>query len=134
MREYNLFVIRKEYSELYRNKPKLLFNTLYDLNSMKTSFNYGISLYEQLCLPFDVEIISKYLNEKYHLNNKQNFYISNVQIEIKPSRIIIKSRYNLPNIVKVFNYYNRNIFVCDFKNNDYFWLSEFIKHKTLEYI
>ena len=60
------------------------------------------------------------------------FYLDNVFIELKYSRIVVRSKYNYPRIMKSFNCYNRNIFVCDFKNNDYFFLNSFIRNKVLE--
>ena len=134
MREYNLFIIKKEHMEIYKDNSRFLFELLENLYNLKKNFNYGITLYEQLCKPFDINILSKYLNERYNLSNKNIFDINNTLIILKPSRIIVKSKYNLPNIIKVFNYYNYNIFVCDFKKKDYFWLTSFIKDKSLEYI
>jgi len=134
MREYNLFIVKKELVYLYQNNPEILFKILYNLYKLKRCFNYGVSLYNQLCLPFEVEIISKYLSDKYNLENKKDFYINGTLIKLKPSRVIVKSQYNLPNIIKIFNYYSHNIFVCDFNKKDYFWLKQFIKNKSLEYI
>lgn len=132
MREFHLFIINKQV--YYKDREESLYNILYELNNMKGYYNYGVSLYKQICKPFDVELISKYLNDKYRLNKKDTFYINNVLINLKPSRIIIKSPYNLPSIMKIFNFYNRNILVCDFKNGDYFWLNDIINGKLLEYI
>ena len=134
MREYNLFIIKEEHIDLYQNNPEYLFRLLSNLYGLRKNFNYGISLYNQLCLPFKTDIISQYLNERYNLDNKKSFYINNTLILLKASRIVVKSQYNLPSIVKVFNYYSNNIFVCDFQKKDYFWLTKFIKTKSLEYI
>ena len=41
-------------------------------------------------------------------------------IEINYSCIIICTD-KLPRVLKLFNYYNPRIFICDFENNDYFW-------------
>lgn len=123
MREYNLFVIKKEYFELYKNRPLYLFNILKKLFYFQTNFNYGITLYEQLCNKINVIRIREYLNDKYDLKCNNLFYVDQVLIELKPSRIILKSKMNYPRIIKSFNCYNRFIFVCDFNNDDYFWLN-----------
>ena len=134
MREYNLFVIKSEYLNIYKNQPAQLYEIFKKLYCMNTNLNYGITFYEQLCNFISVDSIRYYLNSKYDLNNYNKFFIEKTLIELKPSRIIIKSKYNIPNIIKVFNCYNRNIFVCDFKNNDFFWLNSFVRTKVLQYI
>lgn len=134
MREYNLFVIKNEYHDLYHNRPMVLFDALNKLYTMHNNLNYGITLYEQLCNRINIETLKYYLNNKYNLNNERTFYIDKTFIELKPSRIIVKSKCNLPEIIKMFNCYNRNIFICDFQNYDYFWLHDFVKSKVLEYI
>lgn len=134
LREYNLFVIKNEYIDFYKNKPEELYGILCKLNNLKYNFNYGVTLFEQLCNKINIDILKKYLNDKYDLNNERTFYINKVFIHLKYSRIVIKSKYNYPRILKSLNCYDRNIFVCDFVNKDYFWLSNFIRHEVLEYI
>lgn len=134
MREYNLFVIKQEYTNIYQNNPLHLFEILKKLYSMNKNINYGITFYEQLCNYIGIDTLRYYLNTKYNLNNYSRYYIDSTFIELKPSRIVLRSKSNIPNIIKVFNCYNRNIFVCDFKNNDYFWLNSFARSKVLEYI
>lgn len=134
MREYNLFVIKNEYYDLYHNRPMILFDALNKLYTMHNNLNYGITLYEQLCNRINIETLKYYLNNKYRLNNDRTFYIDMTFIELKPTRIIVKSKTNLPEIIKMFNCYNRKIFICDFQNYDYFWLHDFVRSKVLEYI
>lgn len=132
MREYNLFVIKQEYFDIYKNKPLFLFDILKKLYSLKDNFNYGVTLYEQLCNKISVNTLKYYLNSRYNLNNDDVFFIDGALIELRYSRIILKSRDNYPKIMEVFNCYNKNIFICDFNNNDYFWLDIFSKNRVLE--
>lgn len=134
MREYNLFVIKSEYVEIYKNKPLFLFEILNNLFNLSSNFNYGVTLYDQLCNHINIDTLKYYLNSKYNLDNSSIFNIDNVYIELRYSRIIVKSKYNLPRIIKAFNCYNRNIFICDFINNDYFWLNDFIRTEVLQHI
>lgn len=122
-----MFVIKDEYMKIYKNNCEQLYQILYKLNNMKHNFNYGISLYNQLCNRINVEILKNYLNDRFNLDNDKIFYLNNVFVELKHSRIIIKSKYNYPRILKSLNCYDRNIFVCDFINKDYFFLSNFSK-------
>lgn len=133
MREYNLFVIKNNIIKMYENNDDKLYEILFKLYNMKCN-NYGITLFSQLCNRINLDSIRYYMNSKYNLNNDKIFYIDNSYIILKPSRIIIKSKYNFPSIIKMFNCYSRNIFVCDFINNDYFWLNIFVRNKVLQYI
>lgn len=132
MQTYNLFVIKDNYVDNYSNN-QYLFYLLKRLYNLKDNFNYGINLYQELCNFINVDALRYYLNIKYNLNNINNFYIDECLTVLKPTRIIIKSNC-LPNLIKLFNCYNRNIFVCDFENNNYFWLDSFVKTKVLTYI
>ena len=121
MREYNLFVIKKEYYEYYQRNPLFLFDILKKLYVMKENFNYGISLYSQLCERINTFNLKYYLNRKYHLDNERTFYIEKSFIELKPTRIILRSKYDTK-IINEFSNFSKYFFVCDFINNDYFWL------------
>lgn len=135
MREYNLFIIRKSYYDLYQNKPYILFDLLENLSkTKKTNFSFGITIFKELCIFFDKNILNDYLNKKYSLKCKDYFIINGVSIKLNKTRIIVRSKYNLPNIIKMFNYYNKYLFVCDFENKDFFWLNDFSKNKLFEYM
>lgn len=129
MRKYNLFVIKKEYYDLYKNKIELLFDILKGIRKLNNS--YGIFLYEQICNIIDINLLNDYLNSKFNLNKKYYFFFDNIIINLKYSRIVVLTKYNFPKIIKFFNCYNRYIFVVDFENNDYFWLNDFTKNKVL---
>ena len=131
MLEYNLIDNKKNYFEEYKNKPLFLFNILKKIYTLNDNFNYGVTLYEQICNKVSVDTLKYYLNSRYNLNNNNYFYIDSVLIELKYSRIVIKSKNINPKIMEVFNCYNKNIFVCDFINNNYFWLDKFSKSRFL---
>ena len=122
MREYNLFIIKKEYIDYYQRNPLFLFDVLKNLYNLKHDFNYGVSLYDQLCERVNIFNWKYYLNKKYSLDNERTFYIDRTFIELRHSRIIIRSKGNFE-IIKNFNEYNKSIFACDFINNDYFWVN-----------
>lgn len=137
MRKYYLFVIRKEIYEIYKHRPESLFQTLKNLYTLDSKdFEYGISLYHQLCEPFDVKRLEDYMQEKYHLEKKGTIFLyKNNYLLIKPCRVIIKTNVNLPNIFLDFKCYNRLIFVVDFDFYDYFFLcDDYNYHKQREYL
>ncbi len=133
MREYYLFHIKQDIYDLHKNDGYMLYQTLENIYKLqKKNLNYGFSLYKQLCIPFNLEILKDYFNKKYDGHIKKNgnsFKIVNnyiceeTLVKLNISRIYIKSNINLPRILKVFEFYNQKIFVCDFKNRDFFWLS-----------
>ena len=130
MRKYYLFVFKKEYYNFYKNKSYVLYKILENLYNLKSyDFSYGINIYKEMCLPFSYKVLKNYIDNKIN-NNK----ISNKVIKIKNNKevvylqlgyakVIIKTNVNTPKIFKIFNIYNKNIFICDFQNNDYFWLN-----------
>lgn len=126
MRKYYLFVIRKEVYEIYKNNPGALFRTLQNLYHLKNEdLEYGISLYHQLCEVFQVNRLEEYIIEKYHLEKKRDiFFYENNYLMIKPSRVILVTNVNMPNIFIDFKCYNRLIFVIDFDMQDYFFLCD----------
>lgn len=133
MRTYYLFMIKPEYYTLYKNDPSVLYQTLYNLYHLeKSNFSYGISLFQSLCQIFSVKLLKNYIQSKYKydiVGKKMNlhFPFEKVQVQINYSCVIIKSNVNFPEILKVFYIYDKKIFVCDFENKDYFWLSKQIQ-------
>ena len=97
---------------------------------MKENFNYGISLYSQLCERINTFNLKYYLNRKYHLDNERTFYVDKTFVELKHTRIIIRG-INYNNLLEDFKTYSKNIFVCDFINNDYFWLTGKVTLSTI---
>ena len=130
MKEYNLFVIKKEYYDYYQKNPLFLFDILKKLYYMKEDFNYGISLYSQLCERINIFNLKYYLNKKYKLDNERTFYVDKTFVELKHTRIIIRG-INYKNLLEDFKTYSKNIFVCDFINNDYFWLTGKVTLSTI---
>lgn len=130
MRKYYLFRIQKEVYQLYFEKSCLLYKTLENLYHLKNKdFHYGVTLYQQLCSTFDVNVLKHYILGKYETKQKENLILIEKQllVTLRPSCIIVETKYNLPYIMSFFYYYSKTIFICDFENHDYFWLSEMRK-------
>lgn len=134
MRKYYLFIIKKQYYDQYKNASYVLYRIIENLYRLKTyDFSYGINIYKELCMPFPVKLFNNYINNKmrYEQINSEVIKIDSLfeetYIRIKPSCVIIYSNVNFPQILKIFNIYNKNIFVCDFEQKDFFWLNRQIK-------
>jgi len=124
---YYLFIIKNTY---LKNNDKLLYELLYKLKTInKENYNYGISLYYNICNLFDTKTIIYYLRTKYKLKQVNNkFYLDNNNyFEVRKSCCIINNDRYLREILCIFYIYNKNIFVCDFNNNTYFWLKDKFK-------
>lgn len=141
MRKYYLFIIREDYYRKYRKKPQVLYKALYYLSKTNEyDLNHGFYLYDKMCNTFSVKLLNNYIKNKYSyqmITNKIihfNSMIENTLIQINYSCVIILTDINLPEILKTLYIYNKRIFVCDFKNQDYFWLkdqiSQFYPKKT----
>lgn len=140
MRKYYCFIIKKDFKEVYIRNSEVLYQTLYNLYKIKKEdYRIGLSLYNQICSPFYPDFLIDYIKDKYHLKKRKHKYLlqttnEKVLILLKYSCVILISDVNLPAILKILYLYNKNIFVVDFKNHDYFWLTkEFLKRpKTIK--
>lgn len=137
MKKYYLFVIKNEYYKIYRKAPSVLYKTLENLYMLERyDFSYGLSMYKQLCQPFSVKLLNNYIKNKYkcyNINHKVLQIKSLVEktfIQVGYSTTVVLTDKKVPEILKVFNIYNRKIFVCEFNQNEYFWLNHKISKKS----
>ena len=134
MRKYYLFIIKREYFDLYNGKSYALYKMLLNLKNLRAyDFSYGIKIFKEICLPFSIKLLNNYINKKInHIRiNKKIIKIDSVfeetYLELNYSCVVVKTSVNIPEIMRVLNIYNKNIFVCDFENSDYFWLKDYFK-------
>ncbi len=140
MRTYYVFLMKDEFVKLYLDNPRLLYNILRRIYYMhKEDIYYGFNLFKQIIkkiekAEFDKELFLKYHNkmiyskrdQKHYINNLYSDEISNLIVSNTFIKIITNHDYN-----SFFTYLlskDENYFVCDFTNQDYFWLK---KIKTL---
>ena len=124
---YYLFIIKDNY---FKYNEDYLFDILYKLKSIhKENYNYGISLYYNICKLFDTLSLKNYIKAKFNLKyDKNKFYIDKYNyFEIRKSCCIINNDKYLREILCIFYIYNKNIFVCNFDTREYFWLSNKFK-------
>ena len=130
MYNYYLFIINNNAYKLYKKNPKYLYDIFYTLYKLKDKdLIYGINLYKNICDIFSVKLLSNYFKERFNYKIINNYIFinnrnKNIKIKLNYSRVIIKSNIKLPDILQIFNIYNKRIFVIDFKNNKYFWLND----------
>ena len=124
---YYLFVIKD--NVFYKNS-KYLFDILYKIKNMnKENYVYGINLYNSICYTFNTNSLKNYIKRKLKLINKGNrFYLDKYNyFDVRNSCCIINNDKYLREILCIFYIYNKNIFVCNFENEIYFWLKDKFK-------
>ena len=135
MRIYYVFDIRSEYVDLYKETPNSLYNVLHQLYYMrKKDLEYGFNMFKQLANRIDKEELDKNIFLKLHnkmtyVKKGDNHIINNLykdelsSLKVKYSYILINTNKSYTDFFNVLALDNRNYFVCDFINNDYFFLS-----------
>lgn len=138
MRTFYVFKINKEMTILTKDTPYNLYKTIEHLYYLD-SYNMDISfkIFNDLFSPFDKEYINKrikslFKNNKYYIYDNNIHYINNKYrpentcLKVFKSHILIKT--DAVNPTLLINYLmTDNLFVCDFKNKNYFWLNEFVR-------
>ena len=135
MRTFYIFKIKKEISILLKETPYNLFKTIEDLYYLDSS-NMGVSfsIYHELFDLFDKSYMNKKINtifNNYRFYSRDgdvhyvyNKYLpENTTLRVYKSHILLKSDVIKPTLLVNYSK-NDNLFVCDFKNKDYFWLHE----------
>ncbi len=135
MRTYYIFNVNKYFSYIYKDKPFKMYKIFEEIYNTR-NYNY-LKTYnelEKVITPFNKIMLNEYIYNEYkykYYYKKQNNIHSIISSEKSIMRI---NNYNIKietenNYSKFFfdiNNYNNNLFVCDFDNKDYFWLSKLI--------
>lgn len=135
MRVYYLFKINDSFSKLYFNKTYYLYKMLEQISlSSKNDFIISYRLFEQMANPFNKSMINSIIYDKYsyskgyvNILNKHTLDndIEKTKLTVYNTYIKIKTNKNITEFFKVLEK-EKNIFVCDFNNKDYFWLDKVI--------
>lgn len=135
MRIYFVFKIKKEYIELYRDTPNTLYNILNQMYYMRRNdIGFGFNLFNQMIDRIDKFDLDKYLYVLLHTKMKyskkgdehilNNLYKDEISVlKVKTTYLLINSNKSYTEFFALLNNYDDNLFVCDFNNHDYFFLS-----------
>lgn len=137
MRTYYIFKLNKINSN---KKEKDIYKLLSCIYTKKYGRSKSLNLIKEYLVPFEIEDINDLLNllycnniyytyrqdkhsyNDYYTNENTSFLVSYNYLKIKSSLNIPSFFYDLME--------EENLFVCDFLNQDYFWLSK-IRPKLL---
>ena len=138
MRTYYIFRINKYFAYIYKRWPYRMYKIIEELYytrdyDMLISYKY----YQRFALEFNKLAINEYI---YNLNkiNKNYYRDNNVHIinNEKYNKLTVNNTCMIlttDDLYSVFlndlNVYLDNVFVCDFKNRDYFWLESLNKDR-----
>ncbi|MBQ2639315.1 MAG: sporulation inhibitor of replication protein SirA [Bacilli bacterium] len=137
MRVYFIFDIKVEFINLYYGNEIILYNILkqvYKLDEYELTYAYNI--FNQIINKIDKTKLDRYLYIKLHQNipysKKNNIHIYNNLYKDEVSRLLVKRSYikiecenKHSSFLEVLKNYNQSLFVCDFKNQDYFFLKDY---------
>lgn len=135
MRTYYVFKMKREFVNLYRENANSLFNVLKHLYYMKKhEIDYGFNLFSQLTErinkdELDRKIYVKYHSEMVYSKNDNEHVINNLYkdevsiLTIKNTYILITANRNYSSFFNVIDSLGDEYFVCDFINQDYFWVN-----------
>lgn len=135
MRTFYIFKINNEMAILMKNNPYNIFRSMENIFKMsKKEFSLGLNIYEQLIIPIDQnklnrKIIMSYKDNDYYQKNYNVHSIYNkykpeeTKLTVKNSYMLLESNVIKPSFLKELTY-DKNLFVCDFNNKDYFWVDE----------
>lgn len=139
MRVYYLFKINDSFSKLYYNKTYYLYKMLEQISkSSQNDFIIAYRLFSQMATAYNKVEINSNIYKAFEYNDKYmktlNKHILDDGVEktkltVYNTYIKIRTNQNLTSFFKVLNK-EKNIFVCDFNNKDYFWLSK-VSSKSL---
>lgn len=134
MRTYFIFKIKKHYANLTKNKPYYIYKTIEDMYYLNQKELLGPNnLFLQIHEKFNTEILNSIIYDKYKeqytYTKYQNIHRINDYYKEEQTKMIINSRYivikttkEIPTFFEIISK-KSNLFICDFLNKDYFWLS-----------
>ncbi len=140
MRTFHIFKINREFTRLTRHVPYNLYMALNGIYKSSVKDVYAAySLFDSMNEIFKKDEIKTILKDMYSLDGYQNYgsvhtyhdYYNN-----ESSKLIVHSSYLVLKTNKATSSFFKklmmipNLFVCDFENSDYFWLSD-IKNLAL---
>ena len=136
MRLYYIFNIKNDVKVLYNDKTASLYRILENIYYMhEEDINYGFSIFKELTNKNKQDELNNIIYNKLHKNliysridNEHiinDLYHDEVSIlKIKKSHLILESNKSISSLFKVLNVINSNYFVCDFKEKEFFFISE----------
>ncbi len=138
MRMFYVFNIKESIYRLYQDNPSSLYKILENIYFMHIEeVDYGFNLFKQITDKIKVDYLNNQIYIKLHKDlvySKMDdshvindLYHDEVSIlKIKNSRILLESNRSYSSFFKILYEINNHYFVCDFKEKDFFFISDII--------
>ncbi len=133
MRTYYIFNVNKFYKYMYKNNPFKMYKIFEEIYYSRNYDNLKtFRVMEEVSVPFNKIMLNEYIYFEYKLKygykRRDNIHILNTNekttLRINNYNIKIETDSNYSTFFDDIKSYNTNLFVCDFDNKDYFWLSK----------
>ena len=136
MRTYYAFIIKDSLMHFYSKKPYSLYRILEQIYNLKNNdIVLGYRLLEQVTEPFGTRKTDKFIYKKHYdeleysrlddVHMIKNLYSEEITfLKVFHSHVRIKTNNNFSAFFNSMQEYNENIFVCDFENQDFFWMNK----------
>lgn len=136
MRTYYAFIIKDSLMNFYSKKPYSLYKILEQIYRLKNNdMVLGYRLLEQVTEPFGTRKTDKYIYKKHYDELEysrlddghmiKNLYSEEITfLKVFHSHVRIKTNNNFSSFFSSIQEYNENIFICDFENQDFFWVNK----------
>jgi len=139
MRIYYIFYINNYFANFYRKKTYTIYKMLESIKNIKEyDLVLSYKLYSQIAIPFNKIKVNEYIlnsydNSYFYYKSSNIHIIENLSLNERSKLVVgnanlkLKSNINYSTFLSIINSYSDNLFVCDFVNKDYFWLSNITK-------
>ena len=138
MRNYYIFRINKYFAYFYKRWPHKMYKIIEELYHTKDyDMLFSYKYYQRFALPFNKLAINEYIytinktNINYHRDNNTHILGNDKynKLTVNSTCLMLKTNDIYSVFLNDINEYLDNIFVCDFKNRDYFWLESLNKDR-----
>ena len=139
MKVYYIFKIKNEFLSLYRDTPNVLYQILrkiyyLDKDSVELGYNLFIQLIENIDkIKYDKNLFIKMHQEIPYLK-RDDIHIINNLYKNEVSRLRINNFFmkleldqDFSSFYDLLNQMDSDLFVCNFKNIDYFFLNDYLQ-------
>ena len=137
MKVFYIFKIKKNFINLYKDTPSILYNILRSIYYMdKDSLEYGYNIMNQLIEEIDKDKLDREIYIDMHQDipyfKRKNIHIINNLYKDEISRLRVNNLYLKLEVDQDYSsFYNYllnrvgNLFVCDFKRIEFFFLEDY---------
>ncbi len=137
MRTFYIFKIKREMAILTKDNPYSIYKNIEGLRRfLKNSPSFCYNIYDQMITPINSILVNKRLLKQYKDNlyyqkyyNTHTIYNKykpeNTSLKIKNTYLLLETNTIKPSFLKELAF-DKDLFVCDFDNRDYFWIEQVI--------